>query len=57
MGNQGTLGLFGNGNTKGVVVDSGEGGTYVIPVFEGYVSPYSLNKTEISGDDITQYLH
>ena len=57
MGNQGMLGLFSTGITKGVVVDSGEGGTHVVPLYEGYISPYSLNKTDISGKDITNYLH
>lgn len=43
------LGLFSTGSSKGVVVDSGEGGTHIIPIYEGYISPYSLNKTKISG--------
>ena len=51
------LGLFSTGITKGVVLDSGEGGTHVIPLYEGYISPYSLNKTDISGKNITDYLH
>lgn len=57
MGNQGMLGLFSTGCSKGVVVDSGEGGTHIIPVYEGYISPYSINKTKISGKDITSYLN
>ena len=57
IGNQGMLGLFSTGSTKGVVLDSGEGGTNVVAVYEGYVSPYSMNKTDISGEDITNYLH
>ena len=56
IGNQGTLGLFSTGNTKGVVLDSGEGGTHVVPIFEGYVSPYSVFKTQVSGQLITQFL-
>lgn len=57
IGNQGMLGLFSTGSSKGVVVDSGEGGTHIIPIYEGYISPYSVNKTQISGQDITHYLH
>jgi len=51
------LGLFSTGSSKGVVVDSGEGGTHIIPVYEGYISPYSINKTNISGKDISNYLN
>ncbi len=51
------LGLFSTGSTKGVVLDSGEDGTHVVPVYEGYVSPYQQNSTDISGEDITNYLH
>lgn len=57
IGNQGTLGLFSTGNTKGVVLDSGEGGTHVIPIFEGYVSPNSVYKTQVSGRMITEHLY
>jgi len=39
------------------VVDSGEGGTHFLPVYEGYLTPYSVSKIDISGKDITQFLH
>ena len=57
MGNQGMLGLFATGSTKGVALDSGEGGTHVVPVYEGYVSPYSINSIDVSGHNITEHLH
>ena len=57
LGNQGMLGLYSNGSTKGFVLDSGEGGTHVIPVYEGYVLKYAVNKSDINGEDITNYLH
>ena len=30
-------------------MDSGEGGSHLTPVYEGYVSPFSVLKTDISG--------
>ena len=56
IGNQGALALFSTGSTKGVVLDSGEGGTHIIPVFEGYISPYSILSSPISGKEITKKL-
>lgn len=56
IGNQGVLGLFATGSTKGVALDSGEGGTHVVPVYEGYVSPYSINSIDVSGYNITNHL-
>lgn len=56
IGNQASLGLFATGSTKGVVLDSGESGTHVVPVFEGYVSPYSVVRSPISGRAITDRL-
>lgn len=56
VANQGCLGLYSTGQTRGVVLDSGEGGTHVIPVYEGYVSPYSLGHSAVSGKAITEYL-
>lgn len=32
-----------------MVVDSGEGGTHLLPIYEGYLNPYSVNKIDISG--------
>ena len=41
------LGLFSTGLTKGIVLDSGEGGTHVVPIYEGYVLPYGVSSTDI----------
>lgn len=57
LGNQGMLGLFSTGSTRGVVLDSGEGGSHVIPIYEGYISPYSIDKIDVSGNDITSHLY
>jgi actin-related protein len=50
---QATLGLFASGKTIGLVVDSGEGITHTVPVYEGYTCVHAVNKLEIAGRDIT----
>jgi len=43
------LSLFSVGKTTGVVLDSGHGITYSVPVFEGYALPYATIKLPLSG--------
>jgi hypothetical protein len=46
--------LNGQGKTISLVVDSGEGETNVVPVFEGYCCVHVINT--VSGGDVTKYL-
>ena len=54
--NQSVLGLFSTGQTKGLVVDSGDGGTHIVPVYEGYISKYCVEKNDFCGLEITKEL-
>jgi len=47
------LSLFSTGRTRGLVVESGEGLTQAVPVFEGYAIPHAIFKMDIAGQDIT----
>jgi len=40
---QAALGLFASGKTIGLVIDSGEGATHTVPVYEGYSCPNAVN--------------
>lgn len=40
----------------GVVVDSGDGVTHIIPVFENSILKSQIQRINIAGRDITQYL-
>ncbi|KAI9347974.1 actin family [Zopfochytrium polystomum] len=52
---QAVLALQAQGITTGLVVDSGDGVTHVIPVFDGFALPHH-RRLDVAGRDITQYL-
>lgn len=54
--NTAVLSLFSTGRTRGLVVESGEGLTQAVPVFEGYAIPHAIFKLEVAGQDITARL-
>jgi len=51
--NTAVLSLFSTGQTRGLVIESGEGITQAVPVFEGYAIPHAIFKMQIAGQDIT----
>lgn len=56
MMSQSVLSLISQGITKGVVLDSGDGKTHVVPIYEGYSLPFSIEQLDICGKDVTNNL-
>ncbi|XP_003793713.1 actin-like protein 9 [Otolemur garnettii] len=56
VASQSVLSVYAHGRVSGLVVDTGHGVSYTVPVFQGYNMPHATQRLDLAGNHLTAFL-